>query len=205
MSTVTETSDAAILDLLRQAGGLCVADLVEQTGVTGTAVRQRLNRLMGQGLVERQLERAARGRPSHKYRLTEKGLRGTGDNYADLAIVLWNEVRAIQDPEVRRGLLQRLAESLAQRYAGQIEGRTLAEKMQSLSALLGDRDVPFRVEQQSGLPVLTALACPYPDLAQQDRSICAMERMLFSAVLGTGVKLAECRLDGASCCTFEAT
>jgi predicted ArsR family transcriptional regulator len=205
MSTITETSDAAILDLLRRHGATGVSELAEQTGVTSTAVRQRLNRLMGQGLVERKVERAGRGRPSHKYSLTDKGRRSAGNNYADLAVTLWREVRAVKDPEVRRGLLRRIAESLAVQYAHEIRGKTLAEKMQALSELLNDREVPFRVEQQNELPVLTALACPYPDLAEEDHSICAMERMLFSEVLGAGVKLSECRVDGGSCCTFEAS
>lgn len=204
MTTSTETSDAGILDLLRQEGGACVSELAEMTGVTATAVRQRLNRLMGQGMVERRVERAGRGRPSHKYLLTEKGARSAGNNYADLAVTLWQEVRAIKDEEVRRGLLKRIAEALASNYAQQVRGETLAEKMQSLSDLLNERDIPFRVEQENELPVLTALACPYPDLAQKDRTVCAMERLLFSEVLGAGVKLSQWRLDGGNCCTFEA-
>jgi predicted ArsR family transcriptional regulator len=51
--------------------------------------------------------------------------------------------------------------------------------------------------------VLTALACPYPELADQDRSVCAMERMLFAEVLGESVRLSKCRLDGDTCCSFE--
>jgi DeoR family transcriptional regulator, suf operon transcriptional repressor len=50
--------------------------------------------------------------------------------------------------------------------------------------------------------VLTALACPYPDLAKQDRSVCTMEKLMLSEILGENVRLSECRLDGASCCTF---
>jgi predicted ArsR family transcriptional regulator len=54
--------------------------------------------------------------------------------------------------------------------------------------------------------VLTALACPYPDLAEQDRGICAVEKMMFTEMLGTPVRLTECRLDGAStCCRFQTS
>jgi len=51
--------------------------------------------------------------------------------------------------------------------------------------------------------VLRAVTCPYPELADQDRSICAMERLLFAEVLGTNVRLSGCRLEGNSECTFE--
>jgi DeoR family transcriptional regulator, suf operon transcriptional repressor len=40
-------------------------------------------------------------------------------------------------------------------------------------------------------------------LAEQDRGICGVERMLFSELLGENIRLSECRLDGASCCRFE--
>ena len=78
--------------------------------------------------------------------------------------------------------------------------------MQSLVALMQGRDVPFEVVQptEGQLPVLKALACPYPSLAEQDRSICSMEKMLFAEILGSKVRLQECRLDGAHHGTFDA-
>lgn len=195
-------ADVAILDLLRKHESLTVSDLADALEVTATAVRQRLGRLMAHGYLQRTASRAGRGRPSHQYALTGKGRRKTGANFADLAIALWMELRSIKDPEVRRGLLQRLSRRLAEMYADQIEGDSLPERMESLTRLLGQRQVPFAVEHEEGLPVLTALACPYPELAEQDRTICSMERLLFSELLGEDVRLAECRLDGARCCTF---
>ena len=50
--------------------------------------------------------------------------------------------------------------------------------------------------------MLTALACPYPELAKLDRSVCTMEKLMLSEILGENVRLSECRLDGANCCTF---
>ena len=205
MDYVTESSDVGILDLLRKVAPLGVSELTRASGVTATAVRQRLTRLMSQGLVERQsLAPAGRGRPSHRYSLTEKGRRQTGANFVDLALALWKEIRAIQDPEVRRGLLARVAKSMAQMYTGQISGETTAERMRSVSRLFSERDVPFCVEESGSLPVLTALACPYPELAEQDRGICALERMMFSELVGGGLKLTNCRLDGDECCRFAS-
>lgn len=209
-------SDVAILDLLRKQRSLSVTNLAELMGVTATAVRQRLTRLMAQGFIDREADRAGRGRPSHRYALTEAGRRQTGANFGDLAVALWDEIRAIKDPEVRKGLVHRLSKRLAQMYSRQIAGETLQAKMQSVADLFNDRRVPFVVELPAAgspetgspgasnqLPVLTALACPYPDLAEQDHSICAMEKLLFSELLGETVKLSKCRLNGEDCCTFE--
>ena len=68
-------------------------------GVTATAVRQRLQRLMAEGLIERHTERKGRGRPNHRYSLTEKGERSAGTNFSDLAVVLWEEIKAVDDPD----------------------------------------------------------------------------------------------------------
>jgi predicted ArsR family transcriptional regulator len=200
------SSDVAVLDLLRKHQGMTVADFQKALDVTATAVRQRLTRLMAQGYVRREaIESTGRGRPSHRYHLTQLGRRKTGANFGDLALVLWEEVRAIKDFEVRKGLLQRLSARLAGQYSQRVSGANLSERMESLVDLFRERQIPFEVQHEGrGLPVLTALACPYPDLAERDPSICAMERMLFSELLGEKVSLDRCRLDGDDCCTFRA-
>jgi len=203
MNHVAESSDDGLLGLLRKSGSLSVSDLTKATGVTPTAVRQRLVRLMAEGLVNREVNRTNRGRPSHRYALTDKGRRQSGSNFADLALALWHEVRAVEHPEVRRGLLERIAKTMARMYASEVSGTTTAERMDSVSRVLTERNVPFEVDQSGGLPVLMAVGCPYPDLAEHDRGICALERMMFSELVGAGLRLSECRLDGDECCRFE--
>jgi predicted ArsR family transcriptional regulator len=208
MSTQFETSDAALLDLLRQKGPLSVAQMAAETHVTATAVRQRLTRLLGQGDIERvvpQGQSSGRGRPVHRYGITEKGKRRARANFNDLALALWQELREIKDLDVRRGLLQRLSGRMATLYAGQVRGSSLDEKMESLAGVFRERQIPFSVDRTHELPVLQANACPYPELAEQDRTICSMERLMFSELLGENLRLADCRLDGHNCCTFEPT
>lgn len=206
MSTATETSDDRLLGLLRQRGAMGVADLAAASAVTATAVRQRLARLMSQGLVEREAARQGRGRPSHRYSLTDKARRQVGSNFADLAIVLWEELRRVADPTVRRGLLERVAKSLAQLYGGKLPGTSVDARSAALQSLLADRRVGLEVEvetSEGGLPQLKVVDCPYPGLAERDRGVCAMERMLFAELLDRPVRLSECRLDGHACCRFE--
>jgi predicted ArsR family transcriptional regulator len=206
MSTVTETTDAQVLELLRRRGALSVSELVAEMGVTPTAVRQRLARLQGQGLLARETERAVRGRPKHRYGLTEKARRQSATNYGDLAVALWEEIRAVKDPEVRRGLLVRLASRLESQYRDRIQGTDTVSRMESLKALFAERRIPLEVDATAaGGPVLKVLDCPYPELAEQDRTICAVEKVLFSNLLDEGVRLSGCRLDGHGCCEFGTT
>lgn len=206
MSSALVNSDADLLKLLRVAGPLDVTEMAESIEVTPTAVRQRLSRLMGQGLIDREPIRIGRGRPRHRYSLTDRGLEMTGSNFPDLATTLWRELNSVVNPDLRRELLRRVARAMARGYISQIQGRTLAERMQSLSELLARRRVPFTVESPNGpgLPVLKAHACPYPKLADTDRTVCVMETLLFSDLLGQPLELRRCRLDGDDGCQFHA-
>lgn len=201
--TQSETSDKAILDHLRRVGAATVVDLAQQMGVTATAIRQRLQRLMADGLIARRAQRKGRGRPNHRYSLTDKGERLAGSNFADLAIVLWEEVKSVEDPAVRRGLVQRIADRLAELYRGRVSGQSLRQRMEALVGLMDERDIPFEADFSGELPVVSVLACPFPELAKMDRSVCKMEMILFSDILGEGVELHDCRLDGDPCCTFS--
>jgi predicted ArsR family transcriptional regulator len=197
------SSDDSVLDLLRQRGSMRVADLAEQLAVTPTAVRQRLTRLMGKGYVSRQAEKAGRGRPSHRYQLTSDGRRRAGTNLADLAIAAWEEIRKIDDPVIQRELIQRIAKRLVRRVAEHVHGETLEEKIESLVQFFEQRRIPYRVDRDGELPILTALSCPYPDLEDDQRTICSMERSMFEELFGGEIKQHACLLDGGNCCSFE--
>jgi predicted ArsR family transcriptional regulator len=203
VSVQSPNSDADLLDLLRIAGPLSVPELADSMEVTATAVRQRLVRLLERSLVQREAVRAGRGRPKHRYWLTDKGLRSTGSNFTDLAVVLWQELQALGDNDLRRQLLRRISRALAAGYAKQIQGETAAERMQSLGRLLTQRRIPVSVGESAGHPMLTAHACPYPTLAEHDRNICQMEKMLFAELLGDEIELTQCRLEGGGDCQFQ--
>ncbi len=197
-------SDAAILDLLVEHETASVTEIALAMEVTATAVRQRLMRLMAQGLVARSSTKAKRGRPSHRYMLTPEGRRKTGVNFADLAIAMWREIGSLEDAAVRQGLLDGTSRRLARMYSGDVHGQSLEERMQSLAGLFHERRIRFSVEADGARrgPVLTVLSCPYPDLAEQDRTVCSVEREMFREVLGEDVQLDRCRLDGGQCCQF---
>jgi predicted ArsR family transcriptional regulator len=196
-------SDITVLDILCKRGGMTVPELSECLGVTGTAVRQRLNRLLGAGDIQRERMETLHGRPRHCYLLTTKGRRRVGENFGDLAIALWQEIRAIDDAEMKRGLLQRVSGRMAQLYAGKIQGKSVTERMNSLASLFSERRLPVKINNTDGVPQISVEACPYPELAEQDRSVCSMERLLFSEMIGETLQLTDCRLDGDCNCTFQ--
>lgn len=200
----SSSSDAALVEFLRVEGGAGVGDLATALGVTATAVRQRLDRLMKAGLVERSggVKPLGRGRPAHRYDLTAKGRQSGGDNFRDLALVLWREIRGVSDVSVRRGLVNRIGAALANECRDQVAGSSPTERLHSLATILGDRDIHCTVEEGTA-PALINYSCPYPELAEQDRGICAAERHMLADLVNADVRLTDCRLDGGSCCRFQ--
>lgn len=189
--------------MLRLNPSLEVGELAAGLGVTATAVRQRLDRLMGAGFVERVTVAKPRGRPSHSYSLTAAGRRVGGNNFKDLAVALWREVRSIRDPAIRTGLLDRIGSAMADGYRDRITGEAAGDRLESLAAVLREREISCTVEH-SPLPVLITRSCPFPDLAEEDRGICVAERLMLQELVGSPIALTDCRLDGGTACLFVA-
>ena len=197
------SADAELLNLLADSGPLAIPELISHIGVTRTAVYERLLRLMAEGLIDRKLVRGGRGRPSHWYSLSPKARKLAGNNFADLAAVLWQQVLGIEDSRRRQSAIRRIASVLKVLYTDAIHGTTLKARMESLRELLEKRRVRCEVDTPNGNPTFTIRDCPYPDLADVDSTICQVETILFSQLLGDDVVLSQCRLDGHACCQFD--
>lgn len=109
--------DAQLLRTLGDDRAWCVGDLIKPMGVTATAIRQRLERLLEAGLVEREKLATGRGRPAFGYRLTEQGRRCAGADPGALAEAMWQELLELQDESVRFRLLAGIAKRLGRGLA----------------------------------------------------------------------------------------
>jgi predicted ArsR family transcriptional regulator len=204
---MSESSDRELLDLIRRRGPLTVLEMARQLGVTSTAVRNRLARLLATGLVERRAEHAGRGRPRHTYQASIEAHKRLGQNYADLAVALWEEMMGtVADRKLRRLLFTRITDRLAEIYRTKVTGAEWEGRLVQLSNLLHDRGVEAEVARDDAgvVPVLRQHSCPYYELAEADPAICALERKMFEKVLGRGLRLSQCRLDGDRSCDFQA-
>ena len=143
MASENATTDADVLNLLSDAGPLTMSDIIQHFAVTRTAVRERLLRLMAEGLADRKLVRRGRGRPSHRYSLSPKARKLAGNNFADFAVVLWQQMLGKKDSQRRQHVIRNIASGLNDLYADAIRGTTLKARMESLRELLEKRTGPL--------------------------------------------------------------
>jgi predicted ArsR family transcriptional regulator len=212
-TTFLNEGDARLVECLRRAGSLSVQDLMEALGVTETAVRQRLSRLLASGLVRRREAREeGRGRPSHVYEPTEDATRIWGANYGDLAAALWKALRGVKDPATAKFLKEAVVETLSSGLSKKVDGATLEERLGQLKRSLEDRgilvelDVPAKEkgkgENPAPVAVLREYGCPYRDLARGDHGVCSVEREAFERVLNATLRPVESQSCGSSYCEF---
>lgn len=203
MKPSLEHDDEQFLTSLDRLGGGTIQALCEATGVTATAVRQRLSRLQSLGYVNRETVRTGRGRPHHIYQVTELGRRQFGDNYTELARLLWSELHSIDEPEIRHRVTSRIRDAMVQQYGVSVSGTALSDRFSQLGSALTARGFSVEVDARSPLPVLRENHCPYLDLAKQDAGICELEQQVFEQVLGVPLALSSCCRDGHNCCEFH--
>lgn len=197
--------DRELLCAMRDGDLFGVGDLTGMLEVTATAVRQRIERLLERGLIDREKIVAGRGRPTFRYRINERGRRVSGADSTDLAEAMWHELMSIEDSQLRDRLLSSVAVRLGREYGAQLDDTApLEERMRVLSQLLSSRRVVSDVQSTGDLPVLDINACPYPTLVDggDDNTMCRLEEQLLSEALGKPVQLSQCRRDGDECCQF---
>jgi predicted ArsR family transcriptional regulator len=198
-----QPGDRHFLDRLHEMGGGTIHEICRDQGVTATAVRHRLVRLQDAGLVARELEPSKRGRPHHVYRVTREALREMGDNYAELARILWREIRNIEEPTVRERLASRVEDALVDRIGKVSPTAPLNVRMTELAAALRERGFQVESDHTGLLPVLRENNCPYYELASEDPGICELEQAVFRKALNADVRLTQCCLNGHACCEFQ--
>jgi predicted ArsR family transcriptional regulator len=204
MKTILDSNDRQFLEVLHQLGSSTVQRICSEMDVTATSIRQRLSRLQVHEFIDRVTVRNGRGRPHHCYQVTDAGLKELGDNYSDLAVILWRELQNIEDSSVKTDVLRRVKNSFIQKYGNLVHGDSLHERMEQLKSAMVERGFDVEIDLSGPLPILRENNCPYHDLASSDSSICELEQEVFQSVLGVYLNRSQCCLDGHHCCEFEA-
>ena len=194
-----------ILDYLRREGQATVKALGGLLGLTSTGIRQHLMVLERDGLVEAHEERGHVGRPALVYRLTDQGDEQYPKKYADLANMVLEEVRELAGPEGLQTILRRVATRFAEPYQEQLQGKTLADRAQEVSQIIESRGSPADVVQDGDDWFISQYTCPYPNVARQNSSVCALDVEFVRQLVGVDVRLTKSLLRGDPCCTYRVS
>lgn len=199
----------AVLDLLKREGPQTAAALAARLSVTSMAVRQHLQGLMQEGLVDFASAPGAVGRPAKLWRLTDKAEARFPDAHAELTVGLLDAMRSAFGEEGLERLLQKRAAAMAESYvAATARCRTLRGRIAAL-ARMRDAEGYMTEVRRDGRDgwLLLENHCPICVAASRCQSLCRIELEVFREVLGPEAEVARTEhiLLGARRCAYRIT
>jgi predicted ArsR family transcriptional regulator len=192
-----------ILDYLRRQGRTTVKELSQLLGLTSTGIRQHLTVLQRDGLVEAHEERGHVGRPALVYQLTSKGDALYPKRYDQLANCLLAEIRNVAGADRLQAVLKRAAARLAEPYIERVIDKPLGERVIETSKILNETGCLAEVVNDNGEWLIRQFTCPFPNVAREHSSVCALDVEYIRLLVGTDARLSQSLLRGDSCCAFR--
>lgn len=192
-----------IINLLLRQGRMTIAQLVESTGVTTTAIRQQVDRLVSEGWLAKEGRRGGLGRPAHVLSVSNQTKRLFGQQSDDLVRMVIEETIAQIGSERARSILRSVGQRIAQVSHDQVGSGPMVERLRNLATVMEQRGMLVETSETERGMSLTVFTCPYPELAGRHREICDMEIEAVSELMGGPVELHQCIQDGHHCCEFS--
>jgi len=182
-----------------------VAELMEATGVTRTAVTEQLAELVAAGFVRRGTERlAGRGRPRHVYSATRTALLALFAGSQQLLVpAMWKAIEEIGGAKLTRRILDQVSRTLAEHYRSRITARTPESRLRQMIDLLQEEGMLVEAEEQGDHVVMYKRSCPFISMLDEKRMVCCVDQEMMAKVVGRPIRRTTCRLEGDPCCTFE--
>lgn len=201
-----------ILQLLQKNGRETVDGLASAIGLAPATIRRHLDILQRDRLVGFEEVRKKTGRPEYSFYLTEAGQEALPKDYDRLLNMLVGELATLtaEDTRERNGsqilelVFQRLSDQVWGGYESQVEGKSLAHRLNVLLGILREEDFFPEVEVEGDTLVIKLMNCPFRSVAMQNSSVCSFDSNLIAAMLNVDTLRGECIHKGGSCCIYRA-
>lgn len=207
VTLITSDTKRALLQLMKRRGEIALDDAIDATGYARTTLREHLNQLERDGLVQRRSERQGRGRPSLRYRITERGERlfPTRDG------VLLRELLRYLQERGQDELIEAFFESFWASRVEEVKHRIRQaggagdpeRKLEVLEAIL--REEGFMPEIQTGDEglVIRECNCPFAEAVKQTKLPCRLEAQFYAEIFDIAIERTGYLPDGDAACTYE--
>lgn len=191
-----------ILQLLKMRCSLTVSELTEALSISAMGIRQHLSILEEEGLVEYQRVKQGRGRPHHRYTLTEEANSLFPTTYANFAVGLMQEVAKFNGPGFINKVFRSRMKSQLQMYQQRLNGKDLLDRIKELTQIRDEEGYMARYEENEDEFVLIEHNCPIAAIAQEYPHVCEIELALFRQSLGTKVYRVEHLMQDSHRCSY---
>lgn len=188
LNNLPESTHEAILFHLKRTGKMTVSELCKVLGITSMAVRRHLGALQHEGLVESEMIRKSRGRPTYQYRLSEKANTLFPSGFQTLAADL---LEIVYEKDGHKGVMEFLSrrnERVGERLRERMANKDLAHRVAEVAKIFSEDGYMTEWEKlPDGNFIIYQRNCALHELANQYRQICVLEPRLIEALLGVKV------------------
>jgi predicted ArsR family transcriptional regulator len=199
-----ESTHEAVLLHLKRNGEMTVADLCSALSITAMAVRRHLGSLHQEGLVDSRIVRQGRGRPTYRYRLTEKAnFRLFPSGALNLAQDILDAVFEVSGHKGVMELLTLRQKHLSGKLKSRMEGKEIAEMVEEVAKIFSENGFMTEWERlPDGDFVIFQRHCAVHNLANQYRQLCVLEPRLIETLLGVRVTRQQYMLKNDPVCGY---
>ena len=202
MNINTNDTRTNIINLLKINGKMTINEVSTQLDMSSMGVRQHLNSLEREGLVEYSRQKPSRGRPKYIYTLTEQAKEMFPESYKSLTIEVLEEAEDIGGENLVNQLFTKRMESQIQSYTKRLQGKNLNKKVKELAKIRSEEGYMAKISKNGDNYSLVEHHCPISMIAKKYRILCETEKKLFQRVLGVEVKREHHLMCGSHKCSY---
>lgn len=204
VTNLTPTSASRkLLDILVRHGPMTVRQLTRALGVTATAVRQSISRLLTDGWIVRTQRRGPTGRPADVFAVSPRAARAYGTRPQDASKALVDAIMGELGLPAGRHVLRRAGRGLAARLRPRVGEGSPRERLRKLAECLSEDGDIAEAKPADGEIRLRVFNCPYGGRPDEHGEICEMERAAFSELVGQPLRLAVRHAERRPYCEFH--
>ena len=179
-------------------------DLIQQTGVTRTAITEQVNELIEAGFVEQTIERfQGRGRPRFLYSATQLALKQLFPGNQDIVVpAIWKALRRYCNPETVMKICNDVAQDIADQFNSRIEATDPKERMRNFYQIVYGTGRLVQMTDTENEVSVSKLSCPFISMYDESGTICLIDDLTMAKIVGPNVRRTACRYENDTCCTY---
>lgn len=192
---------------LKRQDSATIAQLAEELGLTGEAVRQQLLQLQREGWIEPRImrgpDRGKTGRPATSYVLTTAGDHLFPKHYDELNVTMLDAVTEELGHAAAKRVLKRVADDKVASSEPALRGLTIAERVRKLKDWYLTGDPFMEIEEVEDGFRLIERNCPFINTAMNRPMLCSVSVNSLQRLLGVRVAREEKFQSGDGRCAFH--
>ena len=182
-------------------------DLIRLTGVTRTAITEQINELIEAGFVEQTIERfQGRGRPHFLYSATMMALKQLFEGNQGVVVpAIWKAVRRYCSPDVVMKICENVAQDIADQFNPRIAATDPKDRLRKFHEIISETRLSQLKDKGNEVSV-SKMSCPFISMQDESGTICLIDQLTMSKIIGPSVRRTTCRHHGdGTCCTYTVS